>query len=168
MEITLRLPLDVVEKLERVQGLLQKGNERVTREMAILQALEALLDKKDPVRKAERAKYCQQKKLTQPTTCTGADEVQVRNDKKPANPRSRYVPAVVRHQVYQTQPHRCSYSSANGRQCRETANLQVDHKTMWCFGGEHSANNLRLMCPAHNRLAAAQVLGNEFMHTWTQ
>ncbi len=168
VEITLRLTLDVVEKLEKAQGLLQKGNKKVTRDTVILQALEALLDKKDLVRKAERARSRQQKKLTQSTTCTGADDVQVLSDNKPTNLRSRYVPAEVRHQVYQTQLHRCSYSSSDGRQCRETANLQLDHKTMWCFGGEHSANNLRLLCPAHNQLAAAQALGDEFMHAWTQ
>ncbi len=109
VEITLRLPLDVVEKLERAQGLLQKGNEKVTRDTVILQALEALLDKKDPARKAERAKYRQQKKQTQSSTCTGADEVQVLNDNKPTNLRSRYIPAEVRHQVYQSQLHRCRF-----------------------------------------------------------
>ncbi len=167
VEITLRLPLDVMEKLERAQGLLQKGSEKnVTRDTVIHQALEALLDKKDPVRKAERASIRQQKKHSQSTTCTGAGELLIPSTNKPEDARSRYIPAQVRHQVYQSQLHRCSYSSSDGRQCKEEANLQMDHKTMWCFGGEHAAENLRLLCPSHNRLAAAQALGDEFMQSW--
>ena len=48
---------------------------------------------------------------------------------------------------------------ANGRQCSETAGLALDHVKMFCKGGDHKLENLRLMCPAHNRYLAGKGLG---------
>ena len=160
VEIKLKLPKRVMEKLERAHGLMLKGNNIKNRVEVIEAALDALLDKKDPARKAERAK----KRLSaKKTICPGA----TRSSSQPSQQkRSRYIPAAVRHELYQKDLHQCNYVSGKGQRCSETSNLQIDHIKPFCLGGGHTPDNLRLLCPAHNRLMAGEVLGHEFMRAY--
>jgi hypothetical protein len=146
-----------MEKLERAHGLLLKGSSTKNRVEVLEAALDALLDKKDPIRKAERS----QKRLAKKDACTGAVE------SRPSPKKSRYIPAAIKHVVYKSQLHRCSYVSKDGKQCEEVHNLQIDHKKMWCFGGGHEVPNLRLLCPPHNRFLAGEALGHEFIEAFS-
>jgi len=75
--------------------------------------------------------------------------------------RSRYIPADVRHVVEKRDCGRCSYVAPDGTKCCETKNLEFDHRVPFALGGKSEANNLRLLCRAHNKLAAEQVFGQE-------
>ena len=55
IKVVLDLEPEVLEKLHRARKLLKKNKAHVSNEDILTEALELLLDKKDPVRKAERA-----------------------------------------------------------------------------------------------------------------
>jgi len=77
--------------------------------------------------------------------------------------RSRYISADVRHGVEVRDGGRCSYVASDGTRCCETKNLEFDHRVPFALGGKSDANNLRLLCRAHNKLAAEQVFGREMI-----
>ncbi len=69
-------------------------------------------------------------------------------------PSSRYVPAAVRRTVYERDGGRCRYVDDNGRRCSARRRLEYHHRFPYGHGGEHSVENVCLMCHTHNRLAA--------------
>lgn len=60
---------------------------------------------------------------------------------------------------------RCAFVATDGRRCGETWNLEVDHIIPFAKGGDNSPGNLRLLCPAHNRLAAEEAYGRDHTDT---
>ncbi len=75
--------------------------------------------------------------------------------------KSRFVPIAVKREVAKRDGERCTYVSAEGKRCSEKRCLQFDHVEPYAFGGPNSAENLRLLCPAHNRLHAERCFGRE-------
>jgi 5-methylcytosine-specific restriction endonuclease McrA len=78
-----------------------------------------------------------------------------------AKSRTRHIPAAVRDEVFVRDGGQCTFCSAEGKRCEETQRLQVDHIEPFALGGSHEPENLRLLCPAHNRLMAERVFGKE-------
>jgi 5-methylcytosine-specific restriction endonuclease McrA len=78
-----------------------------------------------------------------------------------AKSRTRHIPAAVRDEVFIRDGGQCTFCSAEGKRCEETQRLQVDHIKPFALGGSHEAANLRLLCPAHNKLMAERVFGKE-------
>ncbi len=81
----------------------------------------------------------------------------------------RYISAALRREVAQRDGHRCTYvapadSGPDGtRRCGAIHQLEFDHVTPRAFGGQNSLENLRLLCRAHNNLAAKDFMGKEFI-----
>jgi hypothetical protein len=65
--------------------------------------------------------------------------------------RSRYISAEVRRQVWARDEGCCTYTNAQGQQCRSTWFLQIDHIRPYAVGGGNHLSNLRLLCGVHNR-----------------
>ena len=63
---------------------------------------------------------------------------------------ARSIPAAVRRAVRQRDGQRCAFVGAGGRQCTEQSWLEFDHVVAWARGGDHSVDNVRLDCRAHN------------------
>ncbi len=81
--------------------------------------------------------------------------------KRPRNVRpvkhTRYVPNALRQQVKAAAEHRCTFRSVSGVRCNQTAHLEIDHIRPWAKGGSsQDIENLRVLCRAHNQLAAKQ------------
>jgi len=85
-------------------------------------------------------------------------EVEGANRPAPA-PRSRHVPADTRAAVLDRDGHRCTFVAPDGTCCNATRNLEIDHVQPFALGGSHEAENLRVLCAAHNRRAAERVFG---------
>jgi hypothetical protein len=85
---------------------------------------------------------------------------------KSASPRSRHIPVGVRDQVHARDGGRCSYIAPNGVRCQSRHALQIDHIRPYAAGGTHDASNLRLLCRAHNRLAAEHTLGEHVIRRY--
>jgi 5-methylcytosine-specific restriction endonuclease McrA len=67
---------------------------------------------------------------------------------------SRHIPAAVRRAVCERDGHRCVYVDAQGRRCSERDRLEFHHAHPFGMGGNHSPDNVRLLCRAHNRYLA--------------
>jgi hypothetical protein len=76
---------------------------------------------------------------------------------------SRYIPSQVKREVFKRDGGRCSYVSKDGVRCGERHYLQFDHVTPYALGGKSEAENLRLVCQAHNGLLAREVYGDDFI-----
>ena len=152
------------EKFERLAEVM--GVENAQKHMAEIleQALDVALDKKDPKRKLERRKARQQATKTTPRpeemskdVAPGVPDM----EDKPA--RSRYIPSEAIERVHARGNHQCEYKSADGRRCRSRTGLEVEHERPFAIFRSHDERFLRLLCPAHNRLAAEHVYGAEFI-----
>ena len=82
------------------------------------------------------------------------------------NPNSRRIPNSLKRAVYAQANNQCCYQSPDGVRCSSTKYLQVDHILPFAAGGKTEISNLRLLCPAHNRLMAERHFGREFMHSY--
>lgn len=56
---------------------------------------------------------------------------------------------------------RCTYVDAHGRRCESRAFLEFDHRIPVGMGGSSRPDNMRLLCRAHNLLAAEAEYGRE-------
>jgi hypothetical protein len=85
-------------------------------------------------------------------------------DETDTTPRSRHIPAAVRRTVYERDEGRCAYVNGQGRRCQTRERLKFHHdETPFAKGGDHSPENIRLMCHAHNALLAEQEYGKKKM-----
>ncbi|HEX2874190.1 MAG TPA: HNH endonuclease [Polyangiaceae bacterium] len=78
-------------------------------------------------------------------------------------PRSRYIPAAVRREVFERDDGRCSYVDERGERCCETCYLELHHLQPFASDGPHLASNLTLRCAAHNALAAEEEFGRQLI-----
>lgn len=79
-------------------------------------------------------------------------------------PSSRHIPAPVRRAVHERDEGRCTYEDHRGRRCGARERLEFHHhRTPFGKGGEHSVENLRLVCRTHNHLLAEREYGGEKM-----
>jgi 5-methylcytosine-specific restriction endonuclease McrA len=75
--------------------------------------------------------------------------------------RTRYIPANVRHAVWNRDQGRCTFVGTNGHRCHSESFLEFDHVDP--RRREDSVPGLRLRCRAHNQYEAERVFGTEFM-----
>ena len=80
-----------------------------------------------------------------------------------AEPGGSRIPAAVRREVWKRDGGCCAWVGEDGRRCCSRWQLEVDHIRPVALGGTSTADNLRLLCRAHNMLHAEQVYGREHM-----
>ena len=78
-----------------------------------------------------------------------------------SKPQSRYIPKAVAYKVRARDQHQCTFISPSGRRCSEKCGLEIDHIKAFALGGSNEADNLRLLCPAHNQLHAETTFGRK-------
>ncbi len=83
--------------------------------------------------------------------------------KAPASQAVKGVSASARREVVQRDQEQCAFVSSDGERCASRDFLEIDHRHPRAFGGTNEVANLRLLCRAHNRLAAEQVFGREYV-----
>jgi len=69
------------------------------------------------------------------------------------------IPAAVRRAVWQRDGGRCCWPLDGGGTCGSTHQLELDHVVPWAEWGGETLENLRVVCRAHNRVAARQRFG---------
>lgn len=84
-------------------------------------------------------------------------------DETNASPDSRYVAAPVKRAVWERDEGRCTFVDGHGRRCKERAQLELHHRQPFGKGGDHSVDNLALLCRAHNAYVAELDYGKEKM-----
>ena len=86
-----------------------------------------------------------------------------RKAKRPATPvipsASPHIPHETRRAVLDRDGLACTWVDANGTRCNSRAWLQLDHRHPRGKGGGSDAENIRVLCRAHNLLAAEHAYG---------
>ena len=95
---------------------------------------------------------------------------QTRAPKKPRSRRrklrSRYIPRAVVREVHERDAGQCTFVSSDGKRCTERGFLEFHHHDIpYAKGGEATADNIRLVCRAHNALLAERDFGRMFMRS---
>jgi hypothetical protein len=85
----------------------------------------------------------------------------------PPRPRSRYIPAHVRREVWTRDQGKCQWGMEDGTVCGSTYRVQLDHIEPFARGGPSTAETLRCLCQGHNDLAARRAFGNSVMDRYT-
>ena len=125
----------VAGKIERAKQILRHKYPKGKLEDIFNEALDLLLEKKDPMRQIKRDSSRYTLGMTKKT---------------------RYIPKAVQREVYTRDQARCSYKSPEGKQCGERNFLEFDHIHPWALGGKTEINNLRLLCATHNKLRSQE------------
>ncbi|MCB9891403.1 MAG: HNH endonuclease [Planctomycetes bacterium] len=161
-----------LERLAEVVGVVD-----VTGKLAELldMAIEHALDARDPQRKLERRRKREARKASSDQGPNAApasasprpDEVAIAIESAPpvipSKPPSRYVSSELRELVFERANYRCEFVTGGGVRCDERTGLQIDHIVPHGLHGPTVLANLRCFCGVHNRWAAEQVYGEEFM-----
>ena len=127
------------EKLERATDLMRHRNPSGDLAVVVEQALDALLAK---LERERLAKTSRPRRVAGPT-------------------KQGRIAAAVRREVVTRDGERCTYVSEDGLRCTSSAFLELDHVTPRALGGRDAPDNLRVVCRAHNRLHAEEVLGRK-------
>ncbi len=140
------------EKLKRIQELMSHTDIDATNATLLEVAMDAFLEKKDPLKKVVRSR------LTQSDT---AAEVKSDAGSKSAKPpkEAENVRPSTRNQVLRKSEGQCEYRSPDGRRCESRHLLEVDHIHARVLGGTNSPENLRALCRTHNLLMAEKTFG---------
>lgn len=84
-------------------------------------------------------------------------------DQGSTKPNTRHIPHDVKRQVLLRDGTRCSFVSPNGRRCEQNGWLELDHEQPFGRGGSATADNIRVLCRAHNKWSAERAYGREFI-----
>ena len=133
------------DKLRRLQVLMRSsvpdGDLATIIEAAVTEKLERLEAKRHAKTKAPR------KSLEQTDT----------------SPKARYIPAPVKRAVRARDRDQCAFVDAQARRCKAREGLEIHHKQPYGRGGDHSLENVQMLCRAHNGYLAEQDYGKDLM-----
>ncbi|MBI3017204.1 MAG: hypothetical protein HYY62_04315, partial [Deltaproteobacteria bacterium] len=138
---------ELTKKIQRAKEILRHKYPKGNLEDIIDEALELLLEKKDPERKIKRASEKEILRAERPQ-----NDAAVRND-------NRYIPQAIQREVYKRDEGQCSYRSSEGKQCGERNFLELDHVWPFALGGDSMPENLRLLCRTHNQWRSERTFG---------
>ncbi len=79
-----------------------------------------------------------------------------------SNLKSRYIPKHLRTKVYQRDQGKCSFVSTDGVKCDSSWDIEIDHIKPYALGGEHTEDNLRLLCRCHNQMRSRETFGKKY------
>jgi len=138
------------DKLDRLRTLMRSsvpdGNLATIIEEAVTEKLEKLEAKRFAKTKAPR------KSLEETRT----------------SPSSRYIPAAVKRAVCERDQRQCTFVTEDGRRCREREGLEFHHRKPYGRGGDHSVDNICLLCRCHNGYLAERDYGKKLIERYRQ
>ncbi len=158
-QLSFSISAPVQEKLEEAKSLLSsKYPKGVKLEYVLAEALEVLLEKRSPERRAMgRAKRLAKKEASK------VHPGQKPEQKAPAQKAKRHIPQALKDQVYQRDKGRCAFVASDGKRCNATYDLEIHHIKPFARNGRHSLENLELRCRCHNIHQAKIDFGKAFM-----
>ncbi len=135
------------EKLRRVQALLRRevpsGDPAAIFDRALTLLLEQVENKKPGLTMK-----------TRPPIRPGTD-----SEIRTPVVRSRHVSRPVKRAVWRRDGGRCTFSSADGRRCTETAFLEFHHVLAYAKDGPATVENICLRCRRHNQYESELIFG---------
>jgi 5-methylcytosine-specific restriction endonuclease McrA len=178
---------ECMKKVEEVKAILsRKYPEGVPLGILLEEMADEYLEKHSPERKRKRREKRQAKqqeknrekqgkqsqtKKTQKVKATNTSTKKIdaarSKSRGPTNSKhegyNRHIPQAIQDEVFTRDKGKCSYVGNDGVRCNSSWNLEIDHIIPYAKGGNHSIDNLRLLCAKHNNLEAERVYGKKFM-----
>ncbi|HEY8233836.1 MAG TPA: HNH endonuclease signature motif containing protein [Vicinamibacteria bacterium] len=102
---------------------------------------------------AEKLERLETRRFAKTATPRQATPRKTASDSHGSKP-SRHIPAAVRRAVGARDGERCRFVDEQDRRCSERHGLEFHHRRPYGMGGDHSPENISLLCPAHNRYLA--------------
>ena len=172
IDIKLSLTKAQLALLERAREVLSANGLVPSEEDVVIKALNDLIEKRDPMKKAERALLRKEKKEASTSAPKSDDRINIDKSVTPIintpppssslKTLARYVPAEQKHQVYQRDKGHCAFIDHRGRPCLSTTTLQVDHVIPVALNGSNEIQNLRLLCREHNVFESIRMMGKRW------
>jgi hypothetical protein len=82
-----------------------------------------------------------------------------------ATKKGRYIPASTKRKIWENFHLGCAFTDAQtGRRCGSKQALEIDHIQEFAKGGSNKAENLQLLCPAHNKFKSRATTGQFRKH----
>lgn len=138
--------------IERARQLLRHKYPEGHLEDVLKDVLEVFLDRRDP-----------QRRLALKTPSPSTQAVMVADDKEEgrlptrfvrAYAAARYIPAKIKSAVWARDQGRCAWRFDDGTVCGGRDFVEFDHIVPFAKGGRSEYRNIRLLCRAHNQMAA--------------
>jgi hypothetical protein len=137
----------LMEKLEKLKNLMGHKSNTQTYAGLFEELADLALKKLDPMKKPSVVPPTSPKSSTTGTT--------------------RYIPEKVKRAIWQRDQGKCSYvDPESGKRCDSQHSLQYEHIVPFGKGGKSTFDNLKLLCSAHNQLAAIQAYGFDKMQVF--
>ena len=142
-ELRVGLNEETRKNLERIRDLLsQKNGRAVTLSECLEQMTKIVLEKMDPLKKAERATKRRAAKCEKLGTCQIRKFIRAR----------RKLPARVEHAINLRDQAQCAHVNHQGQRCPNRRWLHRHHLKPVSMGGDDSVANLTSLCSGHHRL----------------
>ena len=172
---------ELMKKFKEIKDLIAHQNPSPSYQELFHMMSDFMLDRIDPIRKAQRITRRQERKkedrkgeqtglekisdhedsLLQPAEVQHKVQNQVQN---PPETQSRHCSAQTERAVWVRAQSRCEHmDEKTGHRCAETKRLQLDHVIPYAISHDSSEQNIQLVCTAHNLYRATQWFGSEFM-----
>ena len=190
INIKIRLSKTQVNLLERAREVLAHGGTVPSTADLVMQALDELLDRRDPIKKAQRSEAKSQQKskpsdedlgvssalkqtddivLTSDPSRDGHSRLALKQDTfQPLKMTRLKIPAATRHKVWLRDGGYCTHELSPGMPCESRMMLEVDHIVPVARGGLNTLENLTLKCRHHNQWRAIQMFGEDHMEQYRQ
>ncbi len=176
---------ELMKKFKEIKDLTAHQNPSPSYQELFHMMSDFMLDRIDPVRKAQRIDRRQERRAGQEKMNEKEQKgsLQKAPEKTPGHEDSLLQPAEVQSKVHpplETQSRHCSAQTERtiwvraqsrcehvdektGHRCDETRRLQLDHVIPYAISSDSSEKNIELVCTQHNLYRAAQWFGSEFM-----
>jgi 5-methylcytosine-specific restriction endonuclease McrA len=159
--LQLTLSAEQKEKLELARDLLSHTNFRGDLAIVVERALDELISRLEkrrfgrvqprPPRDSAKVPGAHAREEPSATTTT----IERRADEQ----RRRHIANEIRRNVLTRDGARCAFVGRDGQRCNVRAFLQFHHRHAWAHGGTDTADNLEMLCRAHNSLLAERDFG---------
>lgn len=141
VQLTITISKSGLKNLERSVALEAQRGKMLTKSEAIETALAYYVDRKDPVKKAERVKY---RRKSSTELCAHRVD-RAKNRREPLS-------AIVRHLVFTRDQGRCTHVDASGVRCNQDRWIDFHHIIPVSRGGGNEPDNLTSLCTFHHDL----------------
>jgi len=151
---------ELMQQYEEAKMLLSHSHPDAGFAKALAVLLNEFIERHSPAARQRRREKKRAAAASGKSPTVGADGRHERSDT------SRHIPASTRDEVFTRDEGQCTYVGPDSTRCQARHGLQIDHVRPWAAGGTHDTSNLRLLCAAHNRLAAEHTLGEQVMRRY--
>src|SRR5450432_1195787 len=156
--IQLNASTQLKEKLDHAVELLSHSNPSGDLTIVVERALDLLIERVQEQRFAQ-TKRPRRSRASEPNE--GEKSVQVESVLR--RKRRGHIPNATKRQIAARDGLRCTFVGSDGQRCAARRFTQIHHEHPWARGGDETADNLRILCAAHNRLLAERDFGRELV-----